>query len=226
MLPEDAISHGLRQCRRGAEYLAGADGALSRSGGRGARRRPSRRCIKLESTTQRFDLYDSLPDLYRRVGSRTTGVILFRNCRRLGRTILRQFKAPAPGRYRFRVSASAHNSETPLPMAVLLGNFVVSGNPTSIDSRLLRRAARRAGGHRIRGAAGGEERHDQGHRPSGCRPSILSQENDGRVSRAGACTFTGSKSKVRCPRRGRRRAIAACLATSTRRPARWPTRKN
>ena len=41
---------------------------------------------------------------------------------------LRQFKAPAPGRYRFRIAASAHNSETPLPMAVLLGNFVVSGN--------------------------------------------------------------------------------------------------
>src|SRR4029077_21080061 len=34
------------------------------------------------------------------------------------------------GRYRFRISASAHNAETPLPMAVLLGNFVVSGNPT------------------------------------------------------------------------------------------------
>jgi len=32
------------------------------------------------------------------------------------------------GRYRFRIAASAHNSETPLPFAALVGNFVVSGN--------------------------------------------------------------------------------------------------
>jgi hypothetical protein len=41
---------------------------------------------------------------------------------------LREFKAPAPGRYRFRIAASAHNSDVPLPMAALVGNFVVSGN--------------------------------------------------------------------------------------------------
>jgi len=54
-------------------------------------------------------------------------VILFRSSGDSA-TDLRKFQAPVPGRYRFRIAASAHNSESPLPMAVLLGNFVVSGN--------------------------------------------------------------------------------------------------
>ena len=92
--------------------------------------RRSRRFINLESKTERFDLYDSLPTWFiAGVWKQDEGVILFRNSGDSA-TDLRQFKAPAPGRYRFRISASAHNSETPLPMAVLLGNFVVSGNPT------------------------------------------------------------------------------------------------
>ncbi len=84
----------------------------------------------LESKTDRFDLYDSLPKWFLAgAWKQEDGVILFRNSGDSA-SDLRQFKAPAPGRYRFRISASAHNSETPLPMAVLLGNFVVSGNPT------------------------------------------------------------------------------------------------
>ena len=82
-----------------------------------------------DSRTQRYDLYDSLPTWFLPgVWKQPEGVILFRNNGNSA-TDLRQFKAPAAGRYRFRVAASAHNSSTPLPMAVLLGNFVVSGNP-------------------------------------------------------------------------------------------------
>lgn len=84
----------------------------------------------MESKLERFDLYDSLPKWFiAGVWKQAEGVILFRNSGDSA-TDLRQFKAAAPGRYRFRISASAHNSVSPLPMAVLLGNFVVSGNPT------------------------------------------------------------------------------------------------
>jgi hypothetical protein len=85
---------------------------------------------KLESKTERFDLYDSLPTWFvAGVYKRDDGVVLFRSGGDSA-TDLRKFKAPGPGRYRFRISASAHNSSTPLPMAVILGNFVVSGNIT------------------------------------------------------------------------------------------------
>lgn len=82
-----------------------------------------------DSRTERYDLYESLPTWFLAgVWKQPEGVILFRNSGNSA-TDLRQFRASAAGRYRFRVAASAHNSSTPLPMAVLLGNFVVSGNP-------------------------------------------------------------------------------------------------
>ena len=85
---------------------------------------------KLESKTERFDLYDSLPTWFvAGVYKRDDGVVLFRSGGDSA-TDLRKFKASGPGRYRFRISASAHNSSTPLPMAIILGNFVVSGNIT------------------------------------------------------------------------------------------------
>ena len=85
---------------------------------------------KLESKTERFDLYDSLPTWFvAGVYKRDDGVVLFRSGGDSA-TDLRKFKAPGPGRYRFRISASAHNSATPLPMAIILGNFVVAGNTT------------------------------------------------------------------------------------------------
>ncbi len=85
---------------------------------------------QIESSQQRFDLYDSLPAWFLAgVWKQPEGVILFRTSGNSA-TDLRKFRAPAAGRYRFRIAASAHNSATPLPMAVLLGNFVVSGNPT------------------------------------------------------------------------------------------------
>lgn len=128
MLPEDAVSQGFDNIGASLNvspvlmerYLEAADAVLS------AAVVPVH---KLESKTERFNLYDSLPTWFvAGVWKRDDGVILFRNSGDSA-TDLRQFKAPAPGRYRFRISASAHNSEVPLPMAVLLGNFVVSGNP-------------------------------------------------------------------------------------------------
>lgn len=127
MLPEDAVSQGFDNVGAALNispvlierYLEAADAVLN------AALAPVH---NLESKTERFDLYDSLPKWFLAgAWKRDEGVILFRNSGDSA-TDLRQFKAPAPGRYRFRIAASAHNSETPLPMAVLLGNFVVSGN--------------------------------------------------------------------------------------------------
>jgi mono/diheme cytochrome c family protein len=128
MLPEDAVAQGFDNVGAALNvspvlierYLDAADAVVT------AAIAPVH---KLESKTERFDLYDSLPKWFLNgVWKRDDGVILFRNGGD-SPTDLRQFKAPAPGRYRFRIAASAHNSDTPLPMAVLLGKFVVSGNP-------------------------------------------------------------------------------------------------
>ena len=127
MLPEDAVAQGFDNVGAALNvspvlmerYLEAADAVLN------AAVVPVH---NLESKTERFDLYDSLPKWFvAGVWKRDDGVVLFRSSGDSA-SDLRQFKAPAPGRYRFRISASAHNSETPLPMAALLGNFVVSGN--------------------------------------------------------------------------------------------------
>ena len=129
MLPEDAIAQGFDNVGAALNispvlmerYLEAADAVIT------AALLPVH---KLESKTERFDLYDSLPKwFFAGVWKQDEGVILFRSSGDSA-SDLRQFKAPAPGRYRFRVAASAHNSETPLPLALLLGNFVVSGNYT------------------------------------------------------------------------------------------------
>ena len=129
MLPEDAIAQGFDNVGAALNispvlmerYLEAADAVIT------AALAPVH---KLESKTERFDLYDSLPKwFFAGVWKQDEGVILFRSSGDSS-SDLRQFKAPAPGRYRFRVAASAHNSETPLPLALLLGNFVVSGNYT------------------------------------------------------------------------------------------------
>ena len=127
MLPEDAVAQGFDNVGAALNispvlmerYLEAADAVIT------AALAPVH---KLESKTERFNLYDSLPTWFvAGVWKQDDGVILYRSSGDSS-TDLRQFKAPAPGRYRFRVAASAHNSETPLPMAMLLGNFVVSGN--------------------------------------------------------------------------------------------------
>lgn len=127
LLPEDSISHGFDNVGAALNIspvfiersLEAADVVLD------AALAPVH---QLDSQRERFDLYDSLPQWFLAgVWKRDDGVILFRNSGDSA-SDLRQFKALAPGRYRFRIAASAHNSATPLPMAVWLGNFVVSGN--------------------------------------------------------------------------------------------------
>jgi len=129
MLPEDTISHGFDNVGAALNvspvqierYLEAADAVLN------AAVAPVH---SEESKTERFDLYDSLPKWFLAgTWKQNEGVILFRSGGDSA-SDLRKFRAPAPGRYRFRIAASAHNSDTPLPMAALLGNFVVSGNPT------------------------------------------------------------------------------------------------
>ncbi|MEQ1829830.1 MAG: DUF1587 domain-containing protein, partial [Pirellula sp.] len=127
MLPEDTISHGFDNVGAALNvspvlmerYLDAADAVITEA---------IAPVHKLTNKSERFDLYDSLPKWFvAGVWKRDDGVILFRNSGDSA-SDLRQFKAPAPGRYRFRIAVSAHNSETPLPFAALLGNFVVSGN--------------------------------------------------------------------------------------------------
>jgi hypothetical protein len=128
LLPEDAVSHGFDNVGAALnispvlieQYLEAADAVLN------AAVAPVH---KLESKTERFDLYDSLPDWFLPgVWKQSEGVMLYRNSGDSA-TDLRKFRAPAPGRYRFRIAASAHNSDVPLPLAAWVGNFVVSGNP-------------------------------------------------------------------------------------------------
>jgi mono/diheme cytochrome c family protein len=128
ILPEDTISHGFDNVAAALNmssvqierYLEAADAVLD------AAVAPVH---KLESTKERYDLYDSLPKWFvAGVWKQDDGVILFRNSNQSA-TGLNKWRAPAAGRYRFRVSASGHNAPTPVAMAVLLGEFNVSGNP-------------------------------------------------------------------------------------------------
>ncbi len=124
MLPEDTIAQGFDNVGAALNvspvlmerYLEAADAVIT------AALAPVH---KLESKQERFDFYESLPKWFANgVYKQDDGVVLFRG----GATDVRQFKAPAPGRYKFRIAVSAHNSPTPLPLGLLLGNFVVSGN--------------------------------------------------------------------------------------------------
>jgi len=128
LLPEDATSHGFDNVGAALnmspsqveQYLEAADTILD------AAVAPVH---QLPSTTRRFDLFDSLPTWFQpRVWKQDDGVVLF-SPQNESATSLEKFRAPAPGRYRFRVSASTHNSTAPLPLAVLLGYFNVNGQP-------------------------------------------------------------------------------------------------
>ena len=128
ILPEDTVSHGFDNVGAALNispvlierYLEAADTVLD------AAVAPVH---KLESKRERYNLYDSLPSWFTPgVWKQDDGVILYRNSADSASS-LNKFKAPTPGRYRFRISASAHNSQTSLPMAVLLGEFNVGGSP-------------------------------------------------------------------------------------------------
>jgi hypothetical protein len=71
---------------------------------------------------ERYNLYDSLPSWFSPgTYPQDEGVVLFRcegSASQLGK-----YRAPGPGRYRVRIAASAFQSEQPLAMSVLFGNF-------------------------------------------------------------------------------------------------------
>jgi mono/diheme cytochrome c family protein len=124
MLPEDAVAQGFDNVGAALNispvlmerYLDAADAVLTEA---------LKPVHKLESKLEKFDFYASLPSWFANgVFKQDDGTVLFRG----GATDVRQFKAPAPGRYKFRVAVSAHQSATPLPLGLLVGNFVVSGN--------------------------------------------------------------------------------------------------
>jgi len=124
MLPEDTIAQGFDNVGAALNvspvlmerYLEAADAVITEA---------LKPVHKLESKQERFDFYESLPKWFANgVFKQDDGVVLFRG----GATDVRQFRAPAPGRYKFRIAVSAHQSPTPLPLGLLLGNFVVSGN--------------------------------------------------------------------------------------------------
>jgi hypothetical protein len=129
ILPEDATSQGFDNIGEALNispvqmerYLETAETVLSAA---------TSPVHNLKSEKEKFDLFDSLPKWFiTGVYKMEDGVVLFRNVGD-SPTDVRKFRAPAPGKYKIRISASAYNSETPLPMAVLIGNFVVSGNKT------------------------------------------------------------------------------------------------
>jgi mono/diheme cytochrome c family protein len=128
ILPEDAVSHGFDNVGAALNispvlierYLEAADAVLDDA---------VAPVHKLESKKERYNLADSLPTWFAySILKKDDGVILFRNSADSA-SGLNKFKAPAAGLYRFRISASAYNSPTPIPMAVLLGEFNVGGSP-------------------------------------------------------------------------------------------------
>lgn len=128
MLPEDPVSHGFDTIGSALSlsavqmerYLEAADVVLE-DALKPVHQEPIQK--------QRFDLYDSLPSWFLAgVWKQDEGVVLYRNGGSSA-TDLREFRAPAPGQYLFRIAASARQSEVPLLMGISLGNFVVAGNP-------------------------------------------------------------------------------------------------
>src|SRR6185295_14685709 len=115
ILPEDAIAQGFDNVGAALNispvlmerYLEAADAVVT------AAVQPVHH---LESTTQRFNLADTIPP-YISHWKQDEGLILFRTAVD-GGVDFRGFKAPAPGRYRIRIAVSANNSETPLPLAL------------------------------------------------------------------------------------------------------------
>ena len=168
-------------------------------------------------------LYDSLAKWFLAgVWKQDDGVVLFRNSGDSA-TDLRQFKMPAPGRYRFRIAASAHQ----------LGNPSADGGA----ARQLRRQRQQprgmlgyfdappaAGGHRVRGAALGAQRDDQGHaRRAAVR--LFEAGERCRTIRAGAEDSLDRNGRPASRIVADRELPPRVRRCATRRTARWPTRR-
>jgi len=124
LLPEDTIAHGFDTIGSALNvspvlmerYLEAADAVLSAATAPRA---------SIPSKVEVFELNDSLPEYFRgAVLRREKDVVLFRSDGSPSQ--LAKFRARAAGRYRFKISASAHQSNVPLAMGVLVGNFNTS----------------------------------------------------------------------------------------------------
>jgi mono/diheme cytochrome c family protein len=121
MLPEDSVALGFDNIGAALNispvlmerYLEAADAVLD------AALAP---VPQAEQKLHRLSLLDAIPGYFlRAVYVRDDGVVLFRS--EGSATALNQFQAPVPGRYRVRISAYGYQSDVPVPLAVLAGNF-------------------------------------------------------------------------------------------------------
>jgi mono/diheme cytochrome c family protein len=122
MLPEDTVAQGFDNIGAALNispvlmerYLDAAEAVLA------AAVAPLPKPV--ESKKERYNLYDSLPSWFLPgTYPQDEGVVLFRcegSASQLGK-----YRAPGPGQYRVRIAASAFQSEQPLAMSVLFGNF-------------------------------------------------------------------------------------------------------
>lgn len=120
MLPEDSISLGFDNVGAALNvspvlverYLEAADAVLTAATAPVAKAPPEQKTVLLK---------DSLPEWFKGVHYEGDEVILFRS--ESTPTHIGKWRARETGRYRFKVHARAYQSEKPLAMAALAGNF-------------------------------------------------------------------------------------------------------
>jgi mono/diheme cytochrome c family protein len=120
MLPEDTISQGFDNVGSALnvspvlieQYLEAADAVIT------AAVTP---VAKSEPKTERFLLKDSIPAYFKGCVFDGEDTYLFRSDG--NPTAINKFRLKEPGRYRIRITTRAHQSERPLTLAVLAGNF-------------------------------------------------------------------------------------------------------
>jgi mono/diheme cytochrome c family protein len=120
MLPEDAIALGFDNVGAALNvspmlmerYLEAIDAVLNAA----VAQPPA-----VPSNKESHELVDSLPQYRKSVLQRKDDVVLFRN---ESPTLLGKWRARENGTYRFRIECEAYQSDVPLTMQVLVGNFL------------------------------------------------------------------------------------------------------
>lgn len=120
ILPEDTIAYGFDNVGSALNvspvllerYLEAADAVIAAAAAPVA---------KMEPRRETHMLADSLPSYYRGAYYRDGEVVLFRS--EGSPSFLAKFRARETGNYRFRIAARAYQSEAPLTIALLVGNF-------------------------------------------------------------------------------------------------------
>lgn len=119
MLPEDAIALGFDNVGAALNvspvlmerYLEAIDAVLN-----AAVTQP----VVIPSKKESHELVDSLPSYFKSVYQRKDDIVIFRDG---VPTFLSKWRAREAGTYRFRVECEAYQSEVPLTMQILVGNF-------------------------------------------------------------------------------------------------------